>query len=308
MLTGKQKIGKATYYFKSNGEQQTGWIKLKGKRYYFSPKNGKMFTGWHRVGGNAYYFDKNGVLQTSGWINVGSKTYYCNTNGILQSGWMEENGRTYYFSPGNNQMQTDWQVIDGHNYYFMPFGTEKGVLQKNHIVDTSAGSFFVDEEGIQVTSAEIMNAVSFVKNNTGSSWSSDAKLQHCFEVLWRNYPYQRFYETPSAQVMSDYANYMFVNGRGNCFRYAASFACIAKVLGYESRVAVGEISSSRGGMTPHGWTEVNVGGVWYMCDANMQRNRPEINSYLRTEANYAYRHSCAVRYTLIIQKGGVSWI
>ena len=108
--------------------------------------------------------------------------------------------------------------------------------------------------------------------------------------------------------MSDYANYMFVNGRGNCFRYAASFACIAKVLGYESRVAVGEISSSRGGMTPHGWTEVNVGGTWYMCDANMQRNRPEINSYLRTEANYAYRHSCAARYTLIIQKGGVSWI
>lgn len=204
-------------------------------------------------------------------------------------------------------MVTGWQGIGGYDYYFAESGEGKGVLQKNRIVSTSQGDFYVDVEGIRVSSAEILKAVSFVKTHTQDSWDTGTKLQRCFEVLWRNYAYQRFYENPSAQQMPGYADYMFTYHRGNCFRYAASFACIAKVLGYETRVAVGSIARRTGGMTPHGWTEVQVGGVWYMCDANMQRNHPDINSYMRTEANYNYVHTCSARYALGIQKGQVSW-
>ncbi len=286
MYTGKHKIGRSTYYFKANGQRRTGWVKIKKKKYYFSLKSGKMYTGKHKIGKAIYYFKKSGQMQTK---------------------WVKINEKKYYFSPKNNVMLTDWQKIGDYKYYFMPSGIEKGVLQSNCIVDTSTGSFYVDAEGIQVTSDEIVQAVGFVKSYTDSSWSAEVKLQKCFEALWRNYSYQRFYDTPAAWSMSGYANYMFANRMGNCFRYAASYACVARVLGYESRVAVGSVSARNGGMTPHGWAEVNVDGTWYICDPNMQRNYPNINSYMCTDSTYAYRHTCSVRYTLTIRKGGVSW-
>ncbi len=307
MYTGKHEIGKAIYYFKKSGQMQTKWVKINEKKYYFSPKTGKVLTGRQKIGKKAYYFNKRGILQTSGWLTAGKKTYYCSGKGILKSGWMNDDGKYYYFSPKNNVMLTDWQKIGDYKYYFMPSGIEKGVLQSNCIVDTSTGSFYVDAEGIQVTSDEIVQAVGFVKSYTDSSWSAEVKLQKCFEALWRNYSYQRFYDTPAAWSMSGYANYMFANRMGNCFRYAASYACVARVLGYESRVAVGSVSARNGGMTPHGWAEVNVDGTWYICDPNMQRNYPNINSYMCTDSTYAYRHTCSVRYTLTIRKGGVSW-
>lgn len=286
MYTGKHKIGRSTYYFKADGQRRTGWVKIKKKKYYFSLKSGKMYTGKHKIGKAIYYFKKSGQMQTK---------------------WVKINEKKYYFSPKNNVMLTDWQKIGDYKYYFMPSGIEKGVLQSNCIVDTSTGSFYVDAEGIQVTSDEIVQAVGFVKSYTDSSWSAEVKLQKCFEALWRNYSYQRFYDTPAAWSMSGYANYMFANRMGNCFRYAASYACVARVLGYESRVAVGSVSARNGGMTPHGWAEVNVDGTWYICDPNMQRNYPNINSYMCTDSTYAYRHTCSVRYTLTIRKGGVSW-
>ena len=286
MYTGKHKIGRSTYYFKANGQRRTGWVKIKKKKYYFSLKSGKMYTGKHKIGKAIYYFKKSGQMQTK---------------------WVKINEKKYYFSPKNNVMLTEWQKIGDYKYYFMPSGTEKGVLQSNCIVDTSTGSFYVDAEGIQVTSDEIVQAVGFVKSYTDSSWSAEVKLQKCFEALWRNYSYQRFYDTPAAWSMSGYANYMFANRMGNCFRYAASYACVARVLGYESRVAVGSVSARNGGMTPHGWAEVNVDGTWYICDPNMQRNYPNINSYMCTDSTYAYRHTCSVRYTLTIRKGGVFW-
>ena len=95
---------------------------------------------------------------------------------------------------------------------------------------------------------------------------------------------------------------MLSNGQGNCYRYASSFAYIARALGYEARVAVGTL-----GRSPHGWTEVLVGDTWYLCDANMQRNHPEWNSYLCTEATYPYGHTRSATYRLWIVKGQVSW-
>ena len=307
MLTGKKKIGKSTYYFHKTGYRKTGWQSISKKKYYFSPKNGKMLIGRKKIGKQYYYFNKKGQLQASRFIHDGKKTYYASKKGILHTGWLNEKGNTYYFKPQNNQMAIGWQAIDGNSYYFAESNHGKGILQRNCIVSTKQGNYFVDAEGIQVNAPEISQAVAFVKAHTEDGWDSGRKLQWCFDVLWSSYSYQRFYETPTPQSMPGYARYMFENHRGNCYRYAASFACIAKVLGYESRVAVGSISSARGGMTPHGWTEVNVGGVWYMCDANMQRNHPGTSSYMRTEANYAYRHTCAARYSLFIQKGQVSW-
>lgn len=308
MQTGKLKIGKNVYYYDEDGIMQTGWITLSGKKYYFSPDNGEMQTGKKKINGKTYYFNDKGVLKTSGWIKAGTDTYYSNKKGVLQSGIKVINGNSYYFSDKNYKMQTGWKKINGKKYYFETSGEQKGVMLKGCIAgNQKAGYGYVDDSGIKVTASEVTKAVKFVVENTDLSLPSDVKLSNCFSALWNSCTYQRFYEAPTAQSMPGYADYMFTYKRGNCFRYAASFAYIAKVLGYESRVNIGSISSARGGMTPHGWTEVRVNGVWYMCDANMQRNHPNINSYMRTDANYRYRHTRSEAFVLTFWEGQVFW-
>lgn len=252
-------------------------------------RKGAMLTGFKKIGDNKYYFGSNGKLKT---------------------GWQTINGKKYYFrkkatdTQRKGAMLTGLKKIGSYKYYF----NSSGVLQTNKIVGSkSKGYYYVDSSGKVITTKCIQQAVDFVIAHTDSSMTKSEKLKACYNYLWKNYTYKRYYETPTASDLNTYAQQMFTNKKGNCYRYAASFACIAKVLGYESRVAVGKISSTHGGMTAHGWTEVKVNGKWYICDANMQMNHPSINSYMRTESTYAYRHSCSKRYKLTTSKGKAVW-
>ena len=265
-----------------------------------------------KKGSRIYYFNKKGKGKLNNKTAFVSVTYKKNTTkyyvkkGQLGTGWYKKGKKKYYYADG--RMVTGWKKIKGKTYYFSKEKTNKGVLQTGTIAGSKKdGYFYVDTQGVKVTAEAIKLAVQFVNKHTKSTWSKEKKLSACFNYLWKNYPYQRSYGTPTAKTMSEYAEDMLKNKQGNCFKYAASFACIAKVLGYEARVAVGETSSLYGGMTPHGWAEIKVGNQWYICDANMQRSYPNINAYLRTEGNYPYSHNCFTRYTLNLKNGKVSW-
>lgn len=221
-----------------------------------------------------------------------------------------KNSKIYYFdADGKGKAYTSSKFIKvTYGSSKAVYYSKKGVLLTNTIAgNKTQGYYYVDSTGVRITSKPITQAVKFVRSHTKSSWSKSKKLKTCYTYLWKKYSYQRFYDTPKASKMSGYAKYMFTNKKGNCYRYAASLACIAKVIGYDSRVAVGSISSLHGGMTPHGWTEIKVSGKWYICDANMQKNFPSVNSYMRTTKTYAYSHKCSKRYTLTVKNGKVSW-
>lgn len=298
-----------TYYFIS-GEKQTGIQEVGNKTYYFLPSTGEMQKGLLKIDGDTYYFSpKTGSLRT-GWVKAGKRTYYAGRKGILRAGWKKLDGKTYYFSTKNNDMQTGWTTVGGKHYYFAASGKQKGVLQKNCIAGTSkAGLYYVDHKGVRVTSSEIMNAVQFVQKYAAGASTAEEKLRQCFIAL-QSYPYLRTSQDfPSAGNMSSYANDMFTRGQGNCYRYAASFACVAKVLGFPSRVGVGGVSSRGPGtsLSPHGWAEVKAKGKWGICDISMQRHHPEVSLYLCAMEKYPFRISCNVRYTLTFKNGEVSW-
>lgn len=258
-----------------------------------------------------YYFDARGNGKKYTKTNIVSITYkkssvkYYVKAGKIGTGWYQKKGNKYYYSSGT--MVTGWKQIFGKKYYFSESRKNQGVLLKNTIVSTKKGSYYVDSQGVRVTSKEIKLAVKFVQAHTKANWSKEKKLKACYNYFWKNYSYQRFVDTPDDSKMSGYASYMLTYKRGNCYRYAAAFACIAKVIGYDSRVAVGQISAIGGGMTPHGWTEIKIGGKWYLFDANMQKNFPQINSYKQTNTSYKYRHTCSRRYVLKIKSGKVTW-
>lgn len=219
------------------------------------------------------------------------------------NGWQKEDGNTYFYKDGVKQ--TGWQKVDGRYYYM----NQAGVCQTNKIVgNKKSGYYYVDKSGIRITDTTTQYAVKFVRKHTKSSWSAGKKLKKCYEVLSRDYKYKRFYMSghPKAKHLAGYARYMFKNKKGNCYRYAAAYAYIARVLGYDARVLVGWITSTGGGRTPHGWTEVKIGKKWYICDTNMQ---------IHTKSPYFYykktTHPCRVwvhkRYTLKLSDGKVAW-
>ncbi len=293
---------------------------------------------WYVVGskvqttyGNASFTGLADYSATDGnwyYITDGKVDYDCTETGIFKNknGWWvvvdgivdfdvdtavntTVNGTTAYWYISGGKVMTsytgvaDFKIDDAWRYI------KNG--QVNYSANTVAknkNGWWCVKDGVVVFDDQLTAAAQFVGANTSSSASDSARMEAAFKALSK-YSYKRYTYTgdPTASDMPTFAKQMFANKQGNCYRYAAAFAYIANALGYDSRVAVGKISSASGGMTPHGWTEVKVSGTWYICDANMQMNHQNINSYMRTESNYAYKHSCSARYTMTVSNGTVTW-
>lgn len=194
--------------------------------------------------------------------------------------------------------------------------SKKGKLLKNQIVGSKkSGYYYVDSTGVKITDKTVQYAVKFVRAHTKSSDSQKTKLKKCYDYLWKNYKYQRIYASPDSRAlnpkakdMSKIAKEMFKGKCGNCHRYAACYAYIARVLGCDSKVVVGSVTSHSSGWTPHGWTLVKSSGSggtdkWYICDPDMELNK--VNVYMKEE------HPCKVKTkwecTLTIKDGKTSW-
>lgn len=220
-----------------------------------------------------------------------------------------KNSKVYYFdSSGTGTPYTGSKFIkisyggSSQNYY-----SNKGELEKNKIVGSKkAGYYYVDSTGVKVTDKTVKLAVKFVRAHTKSSDSQSKKLSKCYYYLARHYKYKRSYGNlyPKAKDMKSFAHQMLSSKSGNCHAYAASFVYIARVLGYEARVVVGDVSSSHGGMTPHGWVEIKDNGKWYVCDPDMEVNN-RIASYMKSKT--PCRTSVKRRCTIKVKNGKVSW-
>ena len=86
-------------------------------------------------------------------------------------------------------------------------------------------------------------------------------------------------------------------------------AYIARVLGYDARVACGAVTA-RGpyaALSPHGWCEVKYGNAWKMLDCSMQRAHTNKNLCLVTRKQYPFRLRCDRVYTMKSSYGTIKW-
>ena len=180
----------------------------------------------------------------------------------------------------------------------------------NKIVGSKAkGYYYVDKTGRKVNTREIRQAVDFVMRNSKAGDSRAKRLKACYRAL-QAYPYFGMTNrAPKAKNLSSYARYMFSHHRGDCYYYASTMAYIARVLGYDSRVAVGGVTA-RGPAAPlslHGWCEVKYGKSWRMLDCSMQRAHLDRNLCLVTRKKYPFRLRCDKVYTMTVKKAKVKW-
>ena len=180
----------------------------------------------------------------------------------------------------------------------------------NKIVGSKAkGYYYVDKTGRKVNTREIRQAVDFVMRNSKVGDSRAKRLKACYRAL-QAYPYFGMTNrAPKAKNLFSYARYMFSRHRGDCYYYASTMAYIARVLGYDSRVAVGGVTA-RGPAAPlslHGWCEVKYGKSWRMLDCSMQRAHLDRNLCLVTRKKYPFRLRCDKVYTMTVKNAKVKW-
>lgn len=180
----------------------------------------------------------------------------------------------------------------------------------NKIVGSKAkGYYYVDKTGRKVNTGEIRQAVDFVMRNSKAGDSRAKRLKACYRAL-QAYPYFGMTNrAPKAKNLFSYARYMFSRHRGDCYYYASTMAYIARVLGYDSRVAVGGVTA-RGPAAPlslHGWCEVKYGKSWRMLDCSMQRAHLDRNLCLVTRKKYPFRLRCDKVYTMTVKNAKVKW-
>ncbi len=155
---------------------------------------------------------------------------------------------------------------DGRLYFYT-----NGTRQKGGIVGVATPDFsYADDSGVCCTSEEIKLAANFIREH-GEGESDEDILSSCFMYLALNYEYERDYELPSsAEDIPKQAITMFTTHKGNCYKHAACFACIARVMGYPAQVVIGGLPHSSGEIQPHAWTRVLIDDYWYLYDANAQ--------------------------------------
>ena len=120
---GFKTVGGKTYYIKSDGSKQKGWLTLGKYKYYFNKTTGVQVKGWLNVNGQkTYYFTSQKGAMVTGWLTDSRKRkrYFNPKTGKLTRGWMKNSkGKKYYFTSGEGIMATGWlKNSKGQKRYF----------------------------------------------------------------------------------------------------------------------------------------------------------------------------------------------
>nr|WP_295275768.1 cell wall hydrolase [uncultured Blautia sp.] len=136
---GFKTIGGKTYYIKSDGSKQKGWLTLGKYKYYFNKTTGVQVKGWLSVSGKkTYYFTSKKGAMVTGWMTDSKKhkRYFNPKTGKLTRGWMKNSkGQKYYFTSGEGVMATGWMKNSkGQKRYFY---SNSGVMVTGWLKNTS---------------------------------------------------------------------------------------------------------------------------------------------------------------------------
>ena len=146
---GFKTVGGKTYYIKSDGSKQKGWLTLGKYKYYFNKTTGVQVKGWLNVNGQkTYYFTSQKGAMVTGWLTDSRKRkrYFNPKTGKLTRGWMKNSkGKKYYFTSGEGIMATGWlKNSKGQKRYFH---STTGVMATGWLKNTSKNiSYYFDPE------------------------------------------------------------------------------------------------------------------------------------------------------------------
>lgn len=114
----------------------------------------------------------------------------------------------------------------------------------------------------------------YIKKATSSNMSRAEKLTACYDYMVANYDYDSNYnyDYSCGEKTIAWATAFLRDGYGTCNHWSSAFMYISKALGYESEVFYGSTASSRGGSIEHYWAVININGISYVFDPQVERD------------------------------------
>lgn len=228
------------------------------------------------------------ITLSAPWVNGNGAT-------VMFPTWSDANGQDdIIWYEGSRSSNGVWSVtVDGarHNNPGS-FSTHVYVMSNGKNTFAGAVSYSMDFSVQQSRIAGDANMV--ISQATNSSMDSGTKLRSCYNWVVNNISYRTLPVPmqPEAGYTPEqwYAVYGIEQRAGNCYCYAASFAVVARQLGYDAKMISGSVPLLSGGYGPHAWVELNINGVTYICDPESQREYPNYGFYMTTYATAPYEY------------------
>ena len=225
--------------------------------FFLSPEYAKKNTGNDTYVKTLYraILDREGsAKEVSGWTAklTSGKSRKEVLAGFVNSAEFNNLCKKYGIERGTLTLE-GWKIVNGRYYYYKADGS----MAKKEILTISGKQqgFNIDGVWIGTKTTDYLNAyrkaITLVDQITNSSMTKAQKLRVCFDVFPTLHFKERNPWIPhylGDDWVEKYANHCFDNRSGNCMSYAACFALMAQVIGYEQIYC----SNSTG----HGWVEI----------------------------------------------------
>ncbi len=266
----------------------TGWVTIGNYRYYVNSNN--QFQAWasgvQTISGTVYYVDSYGriPLNAAGVYTIDGSTYYVDSEGKIPqtNGVYAISSTVGYMLDGTGKIVSLSAGIQEYNdelYYINSDGTVA--------LDTTVDYLYFGSDGAYTTgNSELDDMVdTALAACVTSDMTQEEKLYAAYLYVRDNFTYlSRDHQSRgSTDWTEESAVFMFTNGKGNCYCFAAAFMYMARRLGYQAYPVSGGVGSAN---SDHGWVMIPWSdGVTYMFDVEL-------------EYAYRYRYSTKKYYNL----------
>ena len=267
--------GLQRYYIEPDGGTKIGFFRVDGKAYYGRPGLGYVLRGKLAISGRGYtqifLADNNGLLADyEGWL----------VTGLYDGGSPQRYRLDSGVAPGFYGAHLGLFAIGGKNYYGR---FDQGYVVRGVYWAPDGQFYYADNDGV-LGSVNVSGDAELDRILTSIIASHGRDLRTLFNYV-ASYRYVSGSTYPTGDWSIPFAKEMYYNGGGNCYRYAALFCWLAKAVGYDANVISGHVPSRSQGRAPHGWVEIHMNGMTYVCDPDMVASLPNYNWYMNTYGN-----------------------
>ena len=218
----------------------------------------------------------------SNWKYENGAWHYRNADNTNKTGFVEVNGNLIHFDE-NGDLTTGWfKTDDGDTYHF----GDDGIATRGWKIFDDLWHHFDEQTGVFLEKTDTPD-IALDEYVEGIASYCGHDLRRCYDYMTtyrqvKELDDRLHYGYMSDEVINEYATMVKDRLACDCYGDGAMMCLLARACGYKATVYGGECWTLSIGPVPHGWTELDVDGVKYICDSNLRRDAPDANWYMVT--------------------------
>ncbi len=160
--------------------------------------------------------------------------------------------------------------------YVHCYADNSTVFLGNTTFNVSSADFTASRNAAQLQAASILNSIG-------------RDLRSAF--LWSGSLTYHYMDASPSISSAWYAEFGYVNKKGNCYVMAATFYYMAKELGYDAHQVSGYVLQSGGNQAIHSWVEIDIDGTTYVFDPQVYQQKGSGGYYFTYGTTGTWRYN-----------------